>query len=195
MRDVGTTAKLKYDNGEEWERVRAYTYATEVQDFETGAAAAPYFSLASSAYTIPADTLDVGTILRIRAGGEIDDDSAGGLWQFILQITTAVGTPNFGLASTSSSATPAAGWKFYLDVEVVITATGNPVSAMLSGYASIGPATGSGTLARPVTYVGSLTNIDSTATNYLYVNFGPGSSAANEAYLDFFSVEITAPRT
>jgi hypothetical protein len=195
MRDIGTTAKLKYDNGDEWERVRSYTYVSETLDSETGTAAQPYFSHADSAYTFPAGTLEVGTVLRVRAGGEITADGSGGLWSFIVQISPTVGTPNFGLVSTPSSATPAANWHFFLDVEVVIIAVGNPVTALLTGIASIGPSGGAGILHETQSYNGVLNNINPAAANSIYVNFAPGSSASNTAELKFFAVEITAPRT
>lgn len=74
-------------------------------------------------YTIPADSLKVGSTIRIRAAGEVDDWNNGGL-----VVRARLGGVSGDILGSVSQGTPAAADSFFLDIVATIRTIGSPGS-------------------------------------------------------------------
>ena len=148
---------------------------------------------AVSSFTIPADSLVVGSTIRVRAAGIATAAAAGDLTIKLKLDTSATAIGSAELLASAAAGTAVAGNDIYdIDAMIVVRTTGSGGTAV--AVAAISPMDAPGT-ARKCELKGSFT-IDPTAANVLQVTATwSAANAGNSMRSDIFVVDIVNPQT
>lgn len=188
QKSVSTShAKLYHHNGAEFERLvpQVFVKSSSPEDVNSGGGVVQVFA---SVYVIPADTLRVGSTIRIRAFGKHNNNVGGGTVKFGIILNSASAT-DITLVETTARTLTVDGEFFYIDVTVTTRAIGASATFNVDGLATHGVSGGAPDVTSAVAALPS-SSTTGTITVEAQATFSI-SHASNVARLHSFYIDVT----
>lgn len=142
-------------------------------------------ALFDKSYSIPANTLVAGSVIKVKAWGIATATNSSDTVQFKLYIGGVTGTAILTVAATDATNADV----FYMDATIIIRTIGATGTLVAAGISNVVPAATA--VAAPVIQTLASTTIDTTAAQVIGVGCDWGSSSgSNSAILNGIVVEI-----
>ena len=182
---------LAYYNGSFWQNAAGLVFNRTARSDAMSASASEEIFQASAAdiyHTIPANSLRVGNIFRVRGAFYFDQNGSNAAVQIKMYVGDAVNTSQELLGSVTIPSDSGDGYATFT-ADLVVRAIGGSGELIVHGTGSTYKNTVNTAYAFVDTYE-PVVSIDTTGANYMFCSHYKEGGVSNDVYMEYFSIEI-----